>query len=68
MHGEELRKFEISASLEKGWNLENAHQYLDKEALENALHRMNGNKLEVARLLGISRSWLYKKMRRYNMN
>lgn len=59
---------EIPTHTEKGWNLENAHRHLDKETLEKALHEMNGNKSEVARLLGISRSWLYEKMRRYNMN
>ncbi|EHQ90791.1 sigma-54-dependent Fis family transcriptional regulator [Desulfosporosinus youngiae] len=53
--------------LTKDWNLENAREHLDKETLEKALLEMNGNKSEVARLLGISRSWLYEKMRRYDI-
>ncbi|MBC2722121.1 sigma-54-dependent Fis family transcriptional regulator [Desulfosporosinus sp.] len=56
-----------SISLTKEWNLGNAHEHLDKETLEKALLKMNGNKSEVARLLGISRSWLYEKMRRYDI-
>ncbi|WP_308895017.1 sigma 54-interacting transcriptional regulator [Candidatus Desulfosporosinus nitrosoreducens] len=61
-------KTKVSGSWGNGWNLESAHRHLDKETLEKALLKMNGNKSEVARLLGISRSWLYEKMRRYNMN
>jgi len=62
------RNLEVSLPSAKGWNLENAHEHLDKETLEKALLKMKGNKSEVARLLGISRSWLYEKMRRYNIN
>lgn len=58
---------EVSLSWAKEWNLENAHEHLDKETLEKALFKMNGNKSEVARLLGISRSWLYEKIRRYDI-
>lgn len=61
------QKLEVSLPSEKGWNLENAHEHLDKETLEKALEKMKGNKSEVARLLGISRSWLYEKMRRYDI-
>lgn len=53
--------------IKKEWNLESAHERLDKETLERALHKMKGNKSEVARLLGISRSWLYEKIRRYDI-
>ncbi|HBV87483.1 MAG TPA: sigma-54-dependent Fis family transcriptional regulator [Desulfosporosinus sp.] len=60
-------KQERSLSLAKEWNLENAHEHLDKETLEKALLKTNGNKSEVARLLGISRSWLYEKIRRYDI-
>lgn len=61
------QKLEISLPSLKGWNLENAHEHLDKETLEKALLKMKGNKSEVARLLEISRSWLYEKMRRYDI-
>lgn len=60
-------KIEEPLSFAKEWNLENAHEHLDKETLEKALLKMRGNKSEVARLLGISRSWLYEKMRRYDI-
>ncbi|CAA7601294.1 RNA polymerase sigma factor 54 interaction domain protein [Acididesulfobacillus acetoxydans] len=40
---------------------------IGKESLARALAIVHGNKSEAARLLGISRSWLYEKMRRYNM-
>ncbi|TGE33493.1 sigma 54-interacting transcriptional regulator [Desulfosporosinus sp. Sb-LF] len=60
-------KMEVALSSTKGWNLENAHDHLDRETMEKALIKMNGNKSEVARLLGISRSWLYEKMRRYDL-
>ena len=61
------QKLGVSLPSAKGWNLENAHEHLDKETLEKALLKMKGNKSEVARLLGISRSWLYEKMRRYDI-
>ena len=62
------QKLEASQSLAKDWNLEKVHEHLDKETLVKALQKMKGNKSEVARLLGISRSWLYEKMRRYDIN
>lgn len=61
------QKLEVSPPLVQRWNLENAHELLDKDTLEKALLKMKGNKSEAARLLGISRSWLYEKMRRYEM-
>jgi len=38
------QKLEVSLSSAKGWNLENAHEHLDKETLEKALLKMKGNK------------------------
>lgn len=60
-------KQEVPLRLMKDWNLGSAHEHLDKETLEKALFKVNGNKSEAARLLGISRSWLYEKMRRYDI-
>ncbi len=40
---------------------------LDKKTLLQVLGQVHGNKSEAARLLGISRSWLYEKMRRYDL-
>ncbi len=60
-------KQKVPLTLAGEWNLGHAHEHLDKETLEKALLKMNGNKSEVARLLGISRSWLYEKLRRYDI-
>ncbi|TGE39023.1 PAS domain-containing protein [Desulfosporosinus fructosivorans] len=62
------QKLEFSVPSMKRWNLENAHEHLDRDTLQKALLKMKGNKSEVAKLLGISRSWLYEKMRRYDIN
>jgi transcriptional regulator with PAS, ATPase and Fis domain len=40
---------------------------IDRETVLQVLHKVNGNKSEAAKVLGISRSWLYEKMRRYNI-
>ncbi|MGQ9558863.1 MAG: sigma 54-interacting transcriptional regulator [Desulfurispora sp.] len=41
---------------------------VEKEALLEALQSTGGNKLQAARLLGISRAWLYKKMKQYQID
>lgn len=63
-----LREEKQEDAFKKEWNLESVHEHLDKETLEQALLIMKGNKSEVARLLGISRSWLYEKLRRYDIS
>lgn len=40
---------------------------LDKQTVEKVLERVKGNKSEAAKELGISRSWLYEIMRRYDL-
>lgn len=40
---------------------------IDREKILRVLSQVGGNKSEAARMLGISRSWLYEKMRRYNI-
>lgn len=40
---------------------------IDRETLLEVLQKVKGNKSEAAKVLGISRSWLYEKMRRYNI-
>jgi transcriptional regulator with GAF, ATPase, and Fis domain len=48
----------------KMWRGELAEQ----EAIKDALHAANGNKAEAARLLGIPRSTLFSKLRKYRIN
>ena len=40
---------------------------VEKEALLEALSTSGGNKMQAARVLGISRAWLYKKMKQYGI-
>jgi transcriptional regulator with PAS, ATPase and Fis domain len=40
---------------------------VEKEAIVDALERTGGNKLQSAKLLGISRAWLYKKIKQYQI-
>ena len=40
---------------------------VEREAIMEALASTGGNKMQAAKLLGISRAWLYKKMKTYNI-
>ncbi|WP_347491322.1 sigma 54-interacting transcriptional regulator [Desulfoscipio sp. XC116] len=40
---------------------------VEREALLEALDKTGGNKLQAAKLLGISRAWLYKKIKQYQI-
>lgn len=40
---------------------------VEKEALLEALSSTGGNKMQAAKILGISRAWLYKKMKQYGI-
>lgn len=42
-------------------------QEMEKQLIERALERLNGNQTEVAKNLGISRSTLWRKMKEYNV-
>lgn len=42
-------------------------EQVEKEALLEALSSTGGNKMQAAKVLGISRAWLYKKMKQYNI-
>lgn len=48
-------------------HLTNLLQEVEKEALLEALAKAGGNKMKAARALGISRAWLYKKMKQYGI-
>lgn len=39
----------------------------EKQLIENALIEANGNKAKASRILGISRTWLYTQMKKYNI-
>ncbi|MDD2494617.1 MAG: helix-turn-helix domain-containing protein [Tissierellia bacterium] len=47
--------------------LKEKQDILIKETLENALKRSNGNKAHAARILGISRTVIYDKLKKYNL-
>lgn len=40
----------------------------EKELILQALREANGNKAQASRILGISRTWLYAKMKKYELN
>ena len=42
-------------------------EQLERAAIEQALHRFDGNRTKAARALGIAASTLYEKIRRYNL-
>lgn len=48
-------------------NLTDLLESVEREALLNALEETGGNKLKAAKLLGISRAWLYKKINQYEI-
>ncbi|WP_078427706.1 helix-turn-helix domain-containing protein [Alkalihalobacterium alkalinitrilicum] len=39
----------------------------EKELILEALKQGNGNKTTASKILGISRTWLYSKMKKYNI-
>lgn len=42
-------------------------EQVEKEAIQEALEATGGNKMQAAKALGISRAWLYKKMKQYGL-
>jgi transcriptional regulator with PAS, ATPase and Fis domain len=40
---------------------------VEREALLEALSSSGGNKMQAAKILGISRAWLYKKIKQYDI-
>ncbi|WP_339184158.1 sigma 54-interacting transcriptional regulator [Oceanobacillus sp. FSL W7-1293] len=59
---------ETSSSLEKGiYNFKKRINITEKETILEALRETAGNKTRASELLGISRPWLYKKMKEYGI-
>lgn len=48
-------------------NLPTLMEHVEKNALLEALNNSGGNKMQAAKTLGISRAWLYKKMKYYDI-
>jgi transcriptional regulator with PAS, ATPase and Fis domain len=48
-------------------SLRNLKAKAEKKIIEEALKRVNGNKVKAARLLGIHRSGLYQKLKKYHL-
>ncbi|QOV13066.1 sigma-54-dependent Fis family transcriptional regulator [Viridibacillus arvi] len=46
----------------------NAIDHKEKELILAALKETNGNKAKASRILGISRTWLYEKIKKYNIS
>jgi two-component system, NtrC family, nitrogen regulation response regulator GlnG len=51
-----------------GWNLARSLESCERQALEVAMERTQGNQSETARLLGITARTVYNKMRKYKLN
>jgi len=63
----EQRESYIRPAPERSYPVGHRVDNIDRETLLQVLQRVQGNKSEAAKVLGISRSWLYEKMRRYNI-
>lgn len=57
-----------SSSYSPGQSLEHALQEAEREIIQKALLRAQGNKMQAARMLGIHRSVLYKKLTKYEIH
>ena len=51
-----------------GGSLENILARVEKEALIYAIDTANGNKVQAAKALGLSRAGLYKKLKKYDLH
>ncbi|MDQ1005315.1 transcriptional regulator with PAS, ATPase and Fis domain [Neobacillus niacini] len=55
-------------STENTYNYQERINMTEKETIVSALKEAQGNKTRASKLLGISRPWLYKKMKEYGVN
>jgi len=51
-----------------GWNLSRATNEWERQVFAAALHRARGNQCEIARLLGVTRRSVYKKLHKYHLS
>lgn len=58
----------LETPFEKNYSYYSHKQLAEKEAILNAINQARGNKTKAAQKLGISRSWLYEKMKRLGIN
>jgi len=50
-----------------GWNLRRSLEDCERQGLEAAMKRTNGNQSEIARLLGITPRSVYNKVHKYRL-
>jgi PAS domain S-box-containing protein len=62
-----LQKFGKSKRHSINKSLPSLLEQVEKEAIADALSVTNGNKMQAAKILGISRAWLYKKIAQYGI-
>lgn len=57
-----------TASDEDDYNVKKRMNIIEKDTIVAALREADGNKTKASKLLGISRPWLYKKMKEYGVD
>ena len=62
----ELRKAKKNGKARPGTGIVSIAE-LEKQAILDGLHRVDGDKLAAARLLGIGKSTLYRKLKKYGV-
>nr|WP_066637421.1 sigma 54-interacting transcriptional regulator [Desulfolucanica intricata] len=62
-----LQKFGKTKRRSLHKNLPSLLEQVERDAIIEALSATDGNKMQAAKILGISRAWLYKKIAQYNI-
>ncbi len=61
-------KIDCKPNQSDGHLIKDMKKALEKETIIKALYRCNNNKTKAAKMLGISRTWLYKKIKEYEID